>query len=164
MRQHLMTRRQLHGLLNARPTLGGLMELCEGNYRLLNRLVPDMTTVRGSQISRRQGSPALHLDVLEQARHTSLLRLTYHFDSAEPAGHDPDMRLRVYHDARQVEVESLHQTALPLDRLYQHPALDQKWRANQFLSRWLSFCLMQGHAFRGAPRPSNIRAKPLVAA
>lgn len=154
----------MHSLLNARPTLGCLMELCESNYRLLIRLAPDLAVLRGTLISRTQGSPELHLEILEQAPHTSLMRLTYHFSAAEAVGQDPDMRLRVYHDACQVEVESLHQTALPLDRLYQHPALEQKWRANRFLARWLSFCLVQGHGFgMGSPMSAGQSKAPVAA-
>lgn len=70
--------------------------------------------------------------------------------SPRPSGgarSDPDARLRVYHDARQVEVLDLRQTILPLRVEYQRPALETKWRVHLFLRKWLSFCLQQGHCF-----------------
>ncbi len=66
----------------------------------------------------------------------------------QPAsGPTRDVRLRIYHDARQVEVLDLRQTALPLDADYRPPALAAKWKVNLFLGKWLSFCLQQGHRF-----------------
>ena len=35
----------LRSILQGRPTLGGLMELCEENYRLLARLIPELAHV-----------------------------------------------------------------------------------------------------------------------
>jgi len=121
------------------------MELCESNYLLLARMAPQLSSMAGSHQSLRKGAAALHLDVLEQTRYTSLARLTHYFPDD---GHrDPDVELRIYHDARQVEVVSLRQSVLPLEHLYDHPGLQQKWRANQFVYRWLLFCLAQGHTF-----------------
>ena len=60
---------------------------------------------------------------------------------------DPDALLRVYHDARQVEVEALRQQTLPTHRLYEAPGLMNKWRVNLFVFKWLVFCLRQGHLF-----------------
>jgi uncharacterized protein YqiB (DUF1249 family) len=140
-------------LVPGRPTLGDLMTLCEENFALLGRLAPGLRHCRGLLVSRRQGDVDLHLRVEEQSPYTSLVRLTYVFaDLAPPGlgprrGADPDALLRVYHDARQVEVLELRQTALPRHVEYRHPALDSKWRLNLFLSKWLAYCLVQGHRF-----------------
>ena len=75
---------------------------------------------------------------------------------------DPNARLCAYHDARQVEVLDLHQTALPIYRHYDFPALDAKWRANLFLAKWLAFCARQGYRFGvrgwGDPRGRRVAA------
>ncbi|MBV5272689.1 MAG: DUF1249 domain-containing protein [Lamprocystis purpurea] len=149
--------------LSGRPTVGDLMTLCEENYRLLARLAPDLKDQRGLSVSRRKGSVDLYLTIEEQSRYTSLARLTHWFPNPDRGwsaassyaqasdlagfGADPDARLRVYHDARQVEVLDLRQTVLPLRAQYQPPALDAKWKANLFLGKWLAFCLHQGHCF-----------------
>ena len=146
-----------------RPSVGDLMSLCEENFRLLSRLAPALKDQRGLAVSRRQGHVDLYLTIVEQSRYTSLVRLTHWFpgpqfawDARPPFGRpdeslgfgaDPDAQLRIYHDARQVEVLDLRQTVLPMHTQYQSPALDAKWRANLFLGKWLAFCLQAGHRF-----------------
>lgn len=128
------------------------MSLCEENYRGVLRMVPDLKVLRGELRSVRDGGLDLHLEIIEQAPYTTLLRLTYFFPHNDGKVHripeaDPDALLRVYHDAAQVEVLDLRQTSLPIRRHYQYPALATKWRANLFLSKWLAYCLNQGHRF-----------------
>lgn len=139
------------GLVSERPTLGALLALCEENFFLLSRLAPQLRTRGGALVSRLKDGVDLHLSIEEQARYTTLLRLTYFFADGDLSdsgfGADPDARLRVYHDARQVEVLDLRQTALPRLAHYQAPALDSKWRVNLFLWKWLAYCLHQGHRF-----------------
>ena len=137
----------LHNWLDSRPTVGDLLTLCEENYRCLHNLVPQLRRLQGEHCSSRPDHQDLHLTILEQTRYTTLLRLTYRFSHVDGGTSDPDALLRVYHDARQVEVEDLHQQALPTDRLYEAPGLVNKWRLNLFVAKWLAFCLRQGHLF-----------------
>jgi uncharacterized protein YqiB (DUF1249 family) len=135
-----------------RPTVGNLMALCEENYRALMRLIPDLRQIRGELRSTLDGDLDLHLEVLEQTHYTTLLRLTYYFPHSDGLVHrlkrpDPDALLRAYYDAEQVEVLDLRQTALPVHNRYCHSALETKWKVNLFLSKWLAFCLLQGHGF-----------------
>jgi uncharacterized protein len=126
------------------------MEVCEDAYRSLLRLVPDLRRARGCLGSTPVAAADLYLEVLEQSRYTTLLRLTHAFPCGEGVlvpSLDPNARLCAYHDARQVEVLDLYQTALPIYRHYDYPALEAKWRANQFLAKWLAFCARQGHRF-----------------
>ncbi|MCU7811602.1 MAG: DUF1249 domain-containing protein, partial [Candidatus Thiodiazotropha sp. (ex Notomyrtea botanica)] len=55
--------------------------------------------------------------------------------------------LRVYHDFQQVDVMDMRQSALPLQRWGGHPTLEQRWKINLFLSKWLNYCDTQGHRF-----------------
>jgi hypothetical protein len=64
--------------------------------------------------------------------------------------------LRAYHDAGQVEVLDLRQTALPVFNHYRSPALQAKWKANLFLAKWLSYCLIRGHRFPPAPNQPSL--------
>jgi len=154
----------LLGLASGGPTVGDLMSLCEENFVLLGRLAPHLKEQREVAVSRRKGCVDLFLVVAEQSRYTSLIRLTHFFPGTDPGPAsgldtaardrdrtgpraDPDARLRIYHDARQVEVLDLRQTVLPLRTDYQRPALEAKWRVNLFLGKWLTFCLQQGHRF-----------------
>lgn len=134
--------------LAARPTVGGLMEVCEESYRSLMQLAPELRRSRGSLHSRPMDGVDLYLQVLEQSRYTTRIRLTHAFRPDAGDGLDcldPNARLCVYHDAMQVEVLDLHQTALPIYRHYAQPALDAKWKANLFLAQWLAYCVRQGY-------------------
>lgn len=130
------------------------MALCEENYGLLSRLAPGLPSARGLLVSRILGSVDLHLRIESQAPYTTSLHLTHVFtgeaSGGSTLGSDPDVQLRAYHDARQVEVLDLRQTALPVHMNYQRPALDSKWRRNLFLAKWLVYCLDQGHRFGAA--------------
>jgi hypothetical protein len=153
---------------SGRPTVGDLMYLCEENYRALIRLIPDLRAIQGEMRSILDRDMDLHLEILEQAPYTTLMRLTYYFPHNDGLIHrlqdpDPDALLRVYHDACQVEVLDLHQTALPIHNDYRFPALEAKWKVNLFLSKWLAFCLLRGHRFTaGIEAPADSRAKKLV--
>lgn len=141
-------------LIGDNPNVGDLMGLCEENYRALKRLAPDLSTLRGPFLSCDQDGPDLLLEVREQARFTTIFRLTHLFSAPQDIGcwrPDPDALLRAYHDAGQVEVLDLRQTALPVFNHYRYPALQAKWKANLFLAKWLSYCLTRGHHFPPVP-------------
>lgn len=146
---------QLKRLLIAPPTVGALMSLCEENYAHLLRMAPELRAMSGTQQSRRAGHMDLYLQVLEHTPYTSLIHLTYYFDHHDGQKPDPDVVLRVYHDARQVEVQELNQHVLPMERLFESPGLLNKWRANLFVSKWLAFCVLQGHGFSECPNNSQ---------
>lgn len=143
-----------------RPTVGHLMDLCEENYLALIRLIPDLRRIEGEERSVLDRDQDLHLEVLEQAPYTTLLRLTYYFPHNDGLVHrvknaDPDALLRAYHDAGQVEVLDLKQSVLPIRRHYAYPALETKWKVNLFLAKWLRFCLNQGYRFNAGPDSSR---------
>jgi len=123
------------------------MDLCDENYTLLLKLAPGLKAFDGVYLSRLDGAMDLYLEVLEQTPYTTLVHLTYYFSHEEGQQPDPDATVRVYHDSRQVEVVALKQKALPLSRSFEHPVLAQKWKANLFLSKWLSYCVQEGHRF-----------------
>jgi hypothetical protein len=134
-------------LLRGRPTVGGMLDLCEENYRLIERMSPRLQEMSGRHLSRLDYGMDLHMEILEQSRYTSVIHMTYYFAHADRTVPDPDATVRAYHDAGQAEVIDLRQSALPFQRAYTHPALEQKWRLNLFLSKWLSYCVQQGHYF-----------------
>lgn len=144
-------------ILSGRPNVGALMSLCEENFVRLSRLAPDLPARRGSYVSPGTEGVDLYLDIEEQARFTTLIRLTHRFPVQGFLLPDPDARLRVYHDARQAEVIDLRQTVLPMRADYRSPALAEKWQINLFIAKWLAYCLLQGHLFdqaQASQRPS----------
>ncbi len=152
-------------LTGDRPTVGALMALCEENYRALLHLAPGLDSLSDVQSSQRPGSARLDLEVIDQAPYTTTFRLTHVFPAAGGGSQwlsEPDATLKAYHDAGQVEVLDLRQTALPIFSDYQRPALHTKWKANLFLSKWLGWCLRNGHhigpaSSRGAGHRGNRR-------
>jgi hypothetical protein len=124
------------------------MDLYENNFIRFRKLAPDPSVLDENSVSDVAGCLGLHLSVLERSRFTTTLLLTYHFDEAGETVPEPNLKLRIYHDARLVEVLGGHlkHGRVKLD----HPPADarrQKWRLNRFLYRWLGYCLYQGHHF-----------------
>lgn len=146
--------RRLPSTLHRRHLMSELMGLYEGNYRLLAALIPDMWRLNGSVVSSVGDGMDLYLEIIEQAPYTTILSLTYRFETE--AGEwldDPAMQLRIYHDAGLAEAVSCRHRpqfhfshyALPQVKL---PLAEWKYELNMFLQKWLCYCLDQGHIFR----------------
>jgi len=127
-----------------------LMDMYEQNYIRLRCLCPSIagTEVQTKLISSLPG-PAhdLHLTVIERARHTTTLQLTYVMADGSLR---PDITVRVYHEALQAEV--LNRACrvggrIEIDRGVSETALICRWKLNRFLYKWLGYCLRQGHLF-----------------
>ncbi len=120
-----------------------LMDLYENNYMRFRKLVCQLDLIEDEGVSRTPGCLDLHLYVLERSRYTTTVRLTYRFPGGET---EPDLKLRIYHDAAMIEVIAGH-LRHGRQRLDHLPAasLRMKWRLNRFLFKWLGYCLHMGH-------------------
>lgn len=142
-------------------TFAALMDLYERNYIQIRRLLPVMPPVGAGYVSQVSGGLDLHLRIVERCRYTSELILTYQFDQTDGAVvAEPNLRIRVYHDARQAEAAAAHLRHHPvfaIDSLAGHWAssasLLTRWRTNRFLYKWLGYCLHQGHGFAARANP-----------
>lgn len=114
-----------------------LMTVYESNYIRLGWLIPALAAIEGSQVSRVDGDPALHLEVIEHTPYTSLIHLSYRLDGVQV----PDMQVRVYHDARVAEVHSC--AGAPTEG----GELEKRWTRNMMLNKWLEYCVERGHRF-----------------
>jgi uncharacterized protein YqiB (DUF1249 family) len=138
----------LHRPINS-GRLERLMDLYERNYMLMRVLAPELRTMQeGCFVSRASGTPALELRDISHSRYTSTFKLTYHFSTRDPAlkPYEPDLFIRLYHDARTCEVMS---GLLPEIRVETRRTRDLQTgqQLNLFLHRWLSYCIRQGHCF-----------------
>src|SRR5579872_4247942 len=136
-----------------------LMGLYESNYLRLRQLAGDPARLAGTLVSRVSGDCELQLAVVEHMRYTSTLSLTYLLaqGAAEALQRLPDLKLRVYHDARLLEVETGQPQHNPRSgetratQLALHPArereLHQRWVRNMMLNKWLEYCADRGHRF-----------------
>lgn len=102
----------------------------------------------GTFHSRIEGCMTLELSDITHARYTSTFNLTYRFSSELRYAREPDLMLRLYHDARTCEVMSgLLPSRTDEDRRVRD--LSNGYRLNRFVGKWLSYCGRQGHSFKG---------------
>jgi uncharacterized protein len=142
----------------ARPrSFVALMSLYESNYIRLRTLCDgDPARLTGARHSHVSGDCELVLEVAERAPYTTTLQLTYLLPApvGQPAGaveRFPDVRIRIYSDARLAEAQqwanhSAHPTLRALRRDAERE-LDQRWALNMMLNKWLDYCMERGHRF-----------------
>lgn len=151
-------------LILDRPTRPGsftaLMSLYESNHVRLAWLVDDIARLSGEYRSVVPGDAPLVLRVVEHHRYTNELNLTYLFEEQGEQIADPDLAIRVYHDARLAEAMSCHNS-------HRHRALRgfdtdagselrRRWMRNVMLNKWLEYCADLGHRFA----PGDGRQEP----
>lgn len=128
----------------------GLMTLYESNYIKLRQLTAAFDWTGPAMYSVSPRDSDLHAELLRREAYTTTLRLTYWFE--EPDGRfvpDPDLVLRIYHDARLVEAvagRDRHRHH-KLQELANHGGteLDRRWRVNMMLNKWLDYLYDVGH-------------------
>lgn len=137
--------------------ISALLELYERNFRLVECLVPELELPFDDVLSYSGSDLPLRLTVLERGRYTAVFRLTYEF--AEPSGPrlEPDLRVRVYRDARLAEALT-RPSRPPWMATEEGDAkawryLDEQWGRNLLLFKWLHYLLGHGHGFGLAARP-----------
>ncbi len=133
-------------------SFAGLMEMYEGNYIRLRKLLGEKDLIPEVAVSRIDKGMDLYLQVLEQTKYTSTIALTYYFaDDQQKFLPYPNIKIRVYYDALQAEVLSqAYRQKNPDFHAFNHqtdPTLLKRWRMNRFLFKWLAFCDRQGHSF-----------------
>ena len=120
------------------------MGLYESNYLQLARLAGNPVALTGTHVSRVAGDCELVLTVLERSRYTSELLLTYllpvNGNLAAATERVPDLRLRVYHDARLLEAAGEAGNGPERE-------LERRWARNIMLNKWLEYCAERGHGF-----------------
>ncbi len=143
-------------------SFAALMELYELNYMRLRRLIPAVGQLESHAVSRVADCLPLHVQVSERCRYTTMLRMTYLFSEGEGSRALPDLRVRIYHDARTAEVLSRVVHDRRSHQLITRPAtsLETRWALNRFFHRWLGYCLHRGHHF--GPRPAQARRPALI--
>lgn len=136
-----------------------LMSLYESNYLRLASLAGNLRHLAGARVSRVADDCDLRLTVTERTPYTTSLDLTYLFADPEGLTTYPDMRVRVYHDARLVEAQEWAPEVSAQPGRAEHEVLrrlrgaaerelDQRWARNTMLNKWLEYCIDRGHGFR----------------
>ena len=141
----------------------GLMTLYESNYIKLSQLTTEFEWSGWSMVSTSARDKDLHAQLVRREPYTTTLKLTYWFEeSGGVLVPDPDLILRVYHDARLAEAVSGR------DRHTHHKLrelagdstseLDRRWRINMKLNKWLDYLFDVGHCLHGPSEKAVSRA------
>ncbi|HEU4619855.1 MAG TPA: DUF1249 domain-containing protein [Gammaproteobacteria bacterium] len=139
----------------------GLMTLYESNYIKLTTLIEPLAALHPKRprpaVSSSTDDCDLHLEPVAMERYTTTVKLTYWFDDAGERVADPDLTVRVYHDARLAEAvhgadtphhhEKLQELASQVWGGVHSLELDRRWRNNMMLNKWLDYLLDMGHGF-----------------
>jgi uncharacterized protein len=137
-------------------TFTGLMTLYESNYIKLHQLASALEWPADAIVSSSPRDNDLHAEIVRREPYTTTLRLTYWFDHAGVSAPDPDIVVRIYHDARLVEAVSsgeAHRHA-KLRELAKtsNGELDRRWRLNMLLNKWLDYLFEVGHSLGAVER------------
>ena len=128
---------------------GWLMALYGENHVRFTRLFSPSNLATGSYCSHIGDGLDLQLDVIEQHRYTTELRLTYAMRDPLTGQPDPSAYLRLYHDTCQAEATHCYIGRRWQDvmGLYPPPAelLGHRLRINTFLGKWLEYLAERGH-------------------
>lgn len=127
--------------------LQSYMAECEANYFRLQQLLPDDCDEVGYDIELPGlGTGRLAISVLQRCKYTSMLAVN--LENSTVLAADQRFELRVYHDARLVEVTAFQSRRNVMPR-YNYPnrhmyQQDEKWQQHRFLSECLHYCLQNG--------------------
>ena len=130
-----------------------LMQLYESNYLRLRRLCGDPALLRGEYHSQSADQCDLRVRVIDRSAYTVNLQLTHVFQGSEPdpvataLATYPDVRLRVYCDARLVQAQEWAESGAPVVPVGKDRELHLRWAYNIMLNKWLEYCLDRGYRF-----------------
>jgi len=129
--------------------LQDLQRLNRANYGLLLELIPDIDIIPEFASSKLDNAVDLNLSVIERSRYTSTVSLTHYIPVGDTWVSAPDLWIRIYHDAQVAEAIPRKDGSSLLDDRpdnWNHTLEPfQKWQLNNFMEKWLRYCLRQGH-------------------
>ena len=127
----------------------GLMTVYESNYVRLRQLLPDCETFDDDRVSNSDKDCALYLSCVERQPYTTTIRLTYLFEEQFDVIADPNLTVRIYHDAKLAEAmahceEHRHVKLRELASAHSRE-LDRRWARNMMFNKWLDYLQDMGH-------------------
>ncbi|GAB3384732.1 DUF1249 domain-containing protein [Lysobacter fragariae] len=128
---------------------GWLMALYTENHARLTRLFEPADLAPGHYESDIGDGVPLYLDVIEQHRYTTELRMTYAMRDPVTGEPDPSAHLRLYHDADQLEATHCYVGRRWQDVIGMYPppaeVICHRLKMNTFLGKWLQYLAESGH-------------------
>ncbi len=145
--------------LPALSRFGWLMALYAENHGRMARLFAPAALEPGSYVSSVGDGLDVCLEVIEQHRYTTELRLTYAMTDPVTGEPDPSAWLRQYHDARQLEATHCYAGRRWQDVLGMYPppaeVVGHRMKMNTFLGKWLQYLAERGHGVATLRRDSG---------
>lgn len=138
----------------ARPgSFVGLMTLYESNFLRLSGLCGELRALPDRGCATIDAAITLKFQVEERGPYTTLLSLRP--DAGPGADPLPELRVRVYHDARVVEAAEVRLGERPVTAsVVSGDGLLSRWARNMLLNKWLEYCVDRGCRFIPAAQPS----------
>lgn len=132
-------------------SFAGLMTLYAANYVSLRQLLGDLRGLRSALVSNSPSDLRIYLRVCERSCYTTSLYMTYWLGVGGQCKPNPDLKIRIYHDARLAEAVSCRHRPQPGKRERVTAScsteLLRRWSLNILLRKWLEHCLDHGHRF-----------------
>ena len=125
-------------------TYSSLSDVFELNFKKIARLVPLLPSVKGDLIGIKKPSNDLYLLCHEKSKYTGIYTLTHRVNSSHGVINRPDIRFKLYFDAKLLEVDSICKETRINSH---HPLINDcsdlafQLELNVFMLRWLDYCL-----------------------
>ena len=125
-------------------TYSSLSDVFELNFKKISRLVPLLPSVKGGLIGIKKPSNDLYLICHEKSKYTGTYTLTHRVNSSHGVINRPDIRFKLYFDAKLLEVDSICKETRINSH---HPLINDcsdlafQLELNVFMLRWLDYCL-----------------------
>ena len=125
-------------------TYSSLSDVFEINFKKISRLVPLLPSVKGDLIGIKKPSNNLYLLCHEKSKYTGTYTLTHRVNSSHGVINRPDIRFKLYFDAKLLEVDSICKETRINSH---HPLINDcsdlafQLELNVFMLRWLDYCL-----------------------
>ncbi len=140
-----------------------LMGLYAENHTRIERLFAPAGLATGRYISSVGDGLDLQLDIIEQHRYTTELRMTYVMPDPVTGEPDPSAYLRLYNDAHQVEATHCYIGRRWQDVIGMYPppaqVIGHRLRMNTFLGKWLEYLSERGHGIDTLQAAGNMSSE-----
>lgn len=119
-------------------------QLFENNFQKIYRLIPLLPGIKDNHVALKGGRNKLHLICHEKSPYTGTYTLTHKHELDGTSINRPDIRFKLYFDAKLLEVISIcEETKINSDHPNKSNCSDLalQWELNHFMLRWLNYCI-----------------------
>ena len=137
-----------------RGSFSGLMTIYESNYIKFLNIYPNIelrVPIKNILVSHSDNDHDLFLTLDYEDRYTTSINLTYRLELNDELVLDPNLNLKIYHDAKLIEANSNHTNYIhsKIKKIANKnfKELNIKWKNNIMLNKWLDYMIDVKHRF-----------------